>query len=95
MATKVKPASRAAFPLLHKIAVGGPWLTPPWNMQERLQRIEAMGLRIDSFIKFICQIPNMNGTSTEAKERAVTAFYEQMIIVEAQLGHIQEQLRLE
>ena len=64
-------------------------------MEERLQRIEAMGLRIDGYVRFMCQVANLNGASAEVKERAVTDFYEQMIVVERQLGRIHENLRLE
>ena len=39
--------------------------------------------------------PRLSGTSAEVKERAVTLFYEQMVIVEKQLGHIHDDLRLE
>jgi hypothetical protein len=68
--------------------------TPPWTMEERLRRIEAMSLRINGFIQFMCQVAKLSGTSAEAKERAVTAFYEQMVVVESQLGRIQEELQL-
>jgi hypothetical protein len=63
-------------------------------MEERLQRIEAMGQRISGYVRFMCQAGSLNGTSVEAKERAVRAFYERMVIVEKQLGLIQEDLRL-
>jgi hypothetical protein len=72
-----------------------PWLKPPWTMAEHLERIKAIGQRIDSYILFMCQIDTLSGSSAEAKERAVTAFYEQMLVVESQLGHIHETLRLE
>jgi hypothetical protein len=64
-------------------------------MAERLQHIEAMGQRINGYIQFIAQVSALSGTSTEAKERAVTAFYERMVLLERQLGRIQENLRLE
>ena len=67
----------------------------PLILEEQVHRIEAMGKRIDGYIRFMCQIAGQSGTSAEMKERAVTAFYEQMIIVERQLGHIHDELRLE
>ena len=73
----------------------GPWPTPPWTAEERLRRIEEMGQRILGYIRFMCEVSSLNGTSAEAKERALTAFYERMIVVESQLGRIQEDLRLE
>ena len=72
-----------------------PWQTPPWTTGERLQRIEAMGQRINGYVQFMCQIGNLNGTSAEAKEKAVVAFYEQMVVLERQLGRIQDALQLE
>ena len=73
----------------------GPWLTPPWTMAERLHRIEAMGQKIDGYVRFMCKVVGFDGASAEAKEAAVTAFYERMVIVEKQLGRIQENLRLQ
>jgi hypothetical protein len=71
------------------------WATPPWTLEERLHRIEAMGQRIAGYVRFMCQVGSLSGTSAEAKERAVTAFFERMVVVESQLGRIQEALRLE
>ena len=67
----------------------------PWTLVERVHSIEAMGQRIDEYIRFMCQIANLNNASAEAKERAVTAFYERMRVVEKQLGSIYDELRLE
>jgi len=72
----------------------GNWQSPPWTTEERLQRIQVMGQRIDGYIQFMCKVGDLTGTSSEAKERAVLAFYEQMIVVDRQLGRIQEELRL-
>ena len=72
----------------------GLWPTPPWTLEERVRHIEAMGQRIDGFIRFMCQAPTMTGASGEAKERAVKAFYERLVIVETQLGRIHDELRL-
>jgi hypothetical protein len=63
-------------------------------MEERLRRIEALGQRIHGYVQFMCQVGSLNGTSAEAKESAVTAFYERMVVVEGQLGRIHEALRL-
>jgi hypothetical protein len=93
MPTTAKAPSRAAAPPPGG-AQAGLWSTPPWTLEERLQRIEAMGQRIDGYIRFMCQVGSLSGTSAEAKERAVTAFYERLVIVESQLGRIQEDLRL-
>jgi hypothetical protein len=63
-------------------------------MEERLRRIEAMGQHIQSFVEFICKIDSLNGSSTAAKERAVTAFYDRLVVVERELGKIQEDVQL-
>jgi hypothetical protein len=94
MTTKAKALSRAAAPPAGGKAQASPWPTPPWTLEERLQRIEAMRQRLNGYIRFMCQAGSLNGTSAEAKERAVTAFYERMVVVESQLGRIHEDLRL-
>jgi hypothetical protein len=53
-----------------------------------------MGQRISGYVQFMCKVGNLNGTSAEAKEKAVTAFYERLAALEHQLGRIQEELRL-
>jgi hypothetical protein len=68
--------------------------SPPWTTEERLLRIQTMGRQILGYIEYMCQVGSLSGTSAEAKERAVTAFYERMVVVERQLGRIQEDLRL-
>jgi len=73
----------------------GIWATVPPTTQERLQRIEAMGQRINGYVQFMCQLGNLNGTSAEAKEKAVIVFYERLRMVERELGRVQESLRLE
>jgi hypothetical protein len=63
-------------------------------MEERLERIEAMAKRIDGYVQFMGAVGGLNGTSAEAKEKAVTAFYERMVVLERELCRIQEDLRL-
>ncbi len=65
------------------------------TLEERLQRIEAIAQKINGYIQFMCQVATLNGTSAEAKEKAVTVFYERMVIVESQLSRIHEDFRLE
>jgi hypothetical protein len=96
MTTKTKNPTRAApahSPLPGPLA--GPSQMPPCTMEERLQRIEAMGKRITGFVQFMCQVGNMNGTSAEAKEIAVLTFYEKMVVLEHQLGRIHDDFKLE
>jgi hypothetical protein len=67
----------------------------PQTLEDRLRCIEALGQRIEGYVQFMSEVGSLNGTSTEAKERAVAQFYEQLAAAEAQLGRIQEALRLE
>jgi hypothetical protein len=43
----------------------------------------------------MCQVDNANGASADAKKRAIDAFYEQMVVLERQLGRIHDDFRLE
>lgn len=70
-------------------------LTPSWTLQERVRGIGDMAERIAGYVRFMSDICTLNGVSAELKERAVTACYEQLVLVENQLGHIQDQRPLE
>ena len=94
MATKTKARSRTAARVPKEEPIAGSWQNPPWNTEERLQRIEALGQRIEGYIKYMIKVGSVSGTSAEAKDRAVAAFYERLVIVERQLGSIQEELFL-
>jgi len=89
MATKTKPLARAAAARLPLA------LTPPWTTEERLHRIEVLGQRINDYVQFMCQVGNLNATSAETKERAIVAFYEQLVVMERQLAHIHDGFQLE
>jgi hypothetical protein len=95
MTTKAKATSRAVARSGERKTQGELLAAPPLTMEERLHRIEAMGRRIDDYIKFMCGIVGPTGTSAEAKERAVAAFHEQLVVVESQLARIHDELRLE
>jgi hypothetical protein len=94
MTAKMKASTRSSIlPLAAEPPVGLRGATP-WTTEERLQRIAAMGQRIDSYIQFMTEIGKMSGTSTEAKDKAVAAFYDRMVVLERELGRIQEELHL-
>jgi hypothetical protein len=95
MAAKAKPLSRPVVLSTKGKTQTTSTSTMPLTLEERLHRIEAMGQRIDSYIKFMCQIGSLTGSSAEAKERAVATFYEQLVIVEGQLGLIHDNFQLE
>jgi hypothetical protein len=89
-----KAIGTRATPPLSALPPGSPWPTAPWTMEERLRRIEAMGQRINGYIEYMAKVRALNSTSGEAKEAAVTAFYERLVILEQQLGNIQRDLQL-
>ncbi len=94
MSAKMKAPSRP-LPLRHATGpLAGPLPIPNLTTEERLQRIEAMGQRISGCVQFMCKIGELSGTSSEAKEKAVTAFYERMVLLEGHLARIQEELQL-
>lgn len=72
----------------------GPWYTPPLNAEESLQRIQALGQRINGHISYLEKVGTLNGISAETKDRAVAAFYERLLVLERQLARIQEDLEL-
>lgn len=81
-----------------KVSVSGPAtqsLAASLSTEERLHRIKAMGQRILGYVESMCQPGDQGGTSAEAREKAVTAFYERMLVVESQLRHIHDDFRLE
>jgi len=76
------------------VLAAGPWLTPPWTMEEGLRRIGAMGKQVDGYVQFMCNVGGLNGTCPEAKERAVKAFCERLVVMVRQLRKIREDLEL-
>jgi hypothetical protein len=71
-----------------------PWATPASTTEERLQRIAAMGQSVGAHVRFMCQVGSLSGTSAEAKESAVRAFYDRLVAADMELGGILEKLRL-
>ena len=70
------------------------WLTPPITTEERLSRIRSLGQRIHSYVQFMIAIGKLSGTSTEAKDKAVSIFYDRLVTFERELARIQEELQL-
>jgi hypothetical protein len=89
MNTKTKPTETPNL-----IPAAWPCPTPAWTTQERLERIQTMTDRISGYVKFLRDVEELNGISAEAKERAVLAFYKRMVVLEHELGRIQENLQL-
>ena len=78
--------------------VGWPWVwpsqLPPQTTGQRLERIEALALRVQFYAQFIAKVGELRGASGEAKEKAVAAFHERLAALEGQLGLIYESLQL-
>ncbi len=70
------------------------WQPEPLTVDGCLQCLEALAQRIHGYVQFMCQIGTLSGTSAEAKDKAVLAFYERLAVLERQLGRIQEDLQL-
>ena len=94
MTRQTKAHSRPPAPRAEEDLYAGPCQTSPSTMEERLRRIEAMNRRINAYVRFMCKAGNLNGTSAEAKDKAVAAFYERMAALERKLGRIQEDLQI-
>jgi hypothetical protein len=50
--------------------------------------------RVNGYVQFISRIDSLQGSSAEAKERAITAFHTRLAALERQLGRICEDLQL-
>jgi hypothetical protein len=68
--------------------------TFPLSPGDPLARIRMLGQRIDGYIQFMCDVGRLNGSSAEAKNKAVTVFCERLAAMEQELGRIQEELQL-
>jgi hypothetical protein len=90
MATKTKAKAAAA----DWGSASDVLLTPAFTTEERLQRLVLLGQRIEGYIQFMCKIDRLNGSSHEAKEKAVSLFYDRLLMLEKSLNRIQEEVRL-
>jgi hypothetical protein len=68
--------------------------TPPLTTEERLTHIRALGRRIQEYIRFMCTVNTLVGSSAEEKHKAVAAFYEALRDSDDRSGRIQDGLRL-
>jgi hypothetical protein len=93
MATKTKSRPPSTFPDLEPI--NELLRTIPTTTEERLTHIRALGQRVRGYVRFMCAVNRLSGSSAEVKEKAVTVFYERLAFAEQELGRIQEKLQLE
>lgn len=88
-AVSAKTKSRAARAVVRPLAQ-----TPARTTAECLQRIAALGQRVNGYVQFMCQAGNPNNASAEATDRAIVAFYEEMVLLESRLGRIHSDFTL-
>ncbi|HXG10813.1 MAG TPA: hypothetical protein VNK04_13730 [Gemmataceae bacterium] len=91
-ATKTK--AKAAAAIIEPEPLPETWHVPPMTKEECLERIQLLGVRVGNYIRFMNGIDNVKGTSEEARQRALTAFYDRLLLLERELGRIQEDLQL-
>jgi hypothetical protein len=92
MATRTRARAAQTFPDLEPI--NELLRTPPATTEDQLVHIRALGQRIDGYVRFMCAINKMSGSSVEAKQNAVAVFYQRLATLERELGRIQENLQL-
>jgi hypothetical protein len=68
--------------------------TIPLTTEDRLAHIQALGQRVGSYVKFMCMVGRMEGSSAESKDRAVAVFYDRLYILEQELSRIHDGLLL-
>lgn len=92
MAVRTKSSPRSAETIK-------PWmepeLLPPSTPEGQLEHIDALGKRIEGYVRFMHKVGKMSGVSAEAKDRAVALFHQRLSFFEKELGRIQDELQLE
>jgi hypothetical protein len=68
--------------------------TTPLTTEDRLAHIHALGQRVVSYVKFMCTVTRLEGSSVESKERAVAVFYDRLYILEQELARVYDSLLL-
>ncbi len=68
--------------------------TPPATHEEFLTHISALGKRIEGHVAFMGGVEHLNGTSAEAKHKALTLFYQRLVSMEQELNRVREELEL-
>jgi hypothetical protein len=68
--------------------------TIPLTTDDRLEHIHALGQRVGGYVKFMCTIARMEGSSAESKERAVAVFYDRLFTLEQELARIHDNVLL-
>jgi len=66
----------------------------PLTTEDRLEHIHALGQRVGAYVKFMCTIGRMEGSSVESKDRAVAVFYDRLFALEQELSRIHDNVLL-
>ena len=66
----------------------------PAATDERLRAIEQLAEQVNGYVPFIRRIAGLQGSSDEAKEKAVAAFHARLTTLERHLGRICEDVQL-
>jgi anti-anti-sigma factor len=71
-----------------------PWVgNAPLTTDEGLRAIEQMAEQVNGYVQLIRRIDSLQGSSAEAKEKAVAAFHARLTALERQLGRICEEVQ--
>ena len=89
-----KPKTRRPAVLPGTELPGEDWRQPPVTTQDCVERIEALGQRVDGHVRFMCAVGKLGSTSAEAKHQAAADFYDRLQILERVLRRIREELQL-
>ena len=68
--------------------------TPPASAEEYLLHIGVLGKRVEGHVTFMCGVERLIGTSSEAKNRALSLFYQRLVAMEVELNRVREELEL-
>jgi 3-oxoacyl-ACP reductase-like protein len=68
--------------------------TAPATAEEFLMHITALGKRIEGHVAFMGTVERLNGTSAEAKNKALMQFYQRLVGMELELNRVREELEL-
>jgi len=90
MATKAKAK---ATPLLEPLPQQAP-LAPCVTTADRLTQIQLLSRRVVEHVRAVTAVAEVQGTSAEARDRAVVMFHERLLLLERTLEKVLEDLRL-
>jgi hypothetical protein len=83
------PTSKAPLPATAELP-----RTPPATAEEFLLHIGVLGKRVEGHVTFMCGVDRLSGTSCEAKNKALSLFYQRLVAMETELNRVREELEL-